>query len=255
MLRKTGSGIFHFFSVLIAFISAFFYFSSCCFYSNSNLKQIYKNKAGKLIVFVGVSGSGKSTLAKELSLLINAKLFLEPEENKWPKLITQSHFYGEFAAMMSLRNLRVKNLYDAKKYKEDGFIAITDSYYDKITSYYLGKTGMEWLISPQDPYFHAAELLTKLDTENLPDADCMVLLDIDFETWKKFLNKRKRKRDFISGFQENFPLYRNYIEKSVEKLSEQKNIKLIRVKQNGEDPQTQAKNIKEQLEKQHVLTI
>ncbi|OPZ21563.1 MAG: hypothetical protein BWZ03_00785 [bacterium ADurb.BinA186] len=204
---------------------------------------------------VGISGSGKSTLAKELAAVTHAKIFLEPEEKEWPELVKRSNFYGEFAAMTSLRNLRVKNLYDAKRARDEGDTAIVDSYYDKITSYYIDKPGMEWLISPKDPYFEAAQILTNVDTQHLPDADCMIFLDIDIETWQKFLKLRNRNRDHIEGFQESFYLYKKYIEDAVVKLSHERGIRLIKYSPNSDDIKVQANRIKHDLIKQQVLSL
>lgn len=208
---------------------------------------------GRLIVFAGISGTGKSTLARELAELTHGKYFLEPEESEWPAAVKNSHIYGEFSAMMAMRALRLESLYRAQEMKQTGHMVFVDSYYDKSTSYYIGKPGMEWLIHPNDPYFGAARLVTQIDTEQLPDADCIVLLDVDVETWTSFLDGRGRERDKINGFRESYALYRSYVEDAALRLSSDRSIRLVRFQQQFGDPRTQALRLKELLLKEGIL--
>lgn len=255
MLKKTGIIVRSFVNSWTLLSLALLILSSCRSLPEPLDSPKTMDKSGKLIILVGISGSGKSTLARELAAITNAKLYLEPEEKEWPELVKRSNFYGEFAAMTSLRNLRVKNLYDAKHSRDEGYVAIVDSYYDKITSYYIDKPGMEWLISPKDPYFEAARIVTDTDTKYLPNADCMIFLDIDIETWQQFLKLRNRDRDNISGFRESFYLYKKYIEDAVIKLSKEQGVKLIKFSPNSDDVKIQAYRIKNDLLKQQVLSL
>ncbi len=233
---------------------ALLHFLSCRSFGETNDFVMHKKK-GKLIALVGISGSGKSTLTKELALLTRARIFLEPEEKDWPELITRSEIYGEFSAMSALRNIRVKNLYDALKLRNEGHIVIIDSYYDHITSYYLEKPGMEWLISPRDPYFEAAKLMVDTDAKFLPNVDCLVLLDIDIQTWKSFIKSRNRERDMVPGFQESVFSYRGYIEAAALKLAEERGVKLIRFEQVKANAKDQASLLKQVLINEKVLEL
>jgi hypothetical protein len=130
----------------------------------------------------------------------------------------------------------VDALFRAKEQAERGEVSIVDSYYDKITSYYLGRPGMEWLISKHDPYYPVVEMLTQLDTENLPNVDLLIFLDVDLATWTQCLQKRGRIRDQIDGFQQSYEMYRSYVKESVERLQAEKGIAVIVFKPVFGDP-------------------
>ena len=198
---------------------------------------------GKMIGFVGISGSGKSTLARELGVLMEADVFSETEEEQWPHWIRSVHPYSEFSSYVTFRALRVDALWKAKEKADRGEVAIVDSYYDKITSYYLGRPGMEWLISSSDPYYPVVKMLTELDTENLPNVDLLVFLDVDISTWMRFLEKRGRIRDQIDGFQQSYQMYRSYVKEAAQRLQSEKNIPVVIFKPEFGDPAMEARRL------------
>ena len=211
------------------------------------------HEQGLLITFAGISGSGKSTLARELAHMCNAKIFLEPEENEWPEHVRNKHPYSDFTAYSCVRGFRVDALLNAWKLRKNGELVITDSCYDKITSYYLGKPGMDWLISRDDPYFACVEMLTKIDTANLPDPDCIIFINISFEDWMRMLIKRGRIRDSIEGFRENYEKYSSYIREAVAMFCKDRNIKLVVFSTEFGDPKTQAARLLKQLEHEKII--
>lgn len=210
---------------------------------------------GKLIVFAGISGSGKSSTAKALSSLLNVPCFLEPEEKDWPPYVRNKAPFGEFSAFTVFRTMRISALWQAWQLRNEGQVVIVDSYYDKITGYYLGRPGMEWLIDPADPYFACAQHICSLDTELLPDADCIVLMDISFEDWIKMLNSRGRMRDSIDGFRENYELYKGYIRNAVDQLCASRNIKLVVFKQQFSDAHTQSMLLRDLLIHENIINF
>lgn len=209
---------------------------------------------GNLIIFTGISGSGKSSLAREVTKRFNAVCFLEPEEEGWPDFVQQKQFYGEFASLMAIRSIRVHSLWKAWEEKEKGNLVFVDTYYDKIHSYYLKKPGMEWLIDPKDPYFMVAEEICRLDTNILPDADAIVLLDISYEDWIKMLTIRNREKDFISGFQESYTLAKQYLFDAIQALSIEKNIPVIIFQQKFGNFEEQVDLLVELLEKERIVS-
>lgn len=220
----------------------------CCFGT-----EAIQPTTGKLIVFAGISGCGKSSTTKELANLCNSPCYLEPEEHEWPAFIRVKQPYGEFSSFIVARAIRVNALWSALDEKNKGNLVFMDSYYDKITGYYLDKPGMEWLISPSDPYFNCAMEVCQLDINLLPDADCIVLIEVGFEDWITMLNSRGRVRDSIDGFRENYIRYKSYVAGAVEQLCEERNIPFIRFEQKISDPKTQAIALKALLVEKNLL--
>jgi len=205
-------------------------------------------KRGKLIVFAGISGSGKSTLSRELGKLMDTSVFCEPEEDAWPEWVVGKRLNGKFNAYVTFRSLRLNTLWHAQEVVQTGKVAIVDSYYDKITSYYLGKPGMEWLIEKEDPYYTVVDQLTKLDNEHLPNADLIILLDVTFEDWIWLLNSRGRGRDTIDGFRESYSMYRSYIKEAIVSLNQEKNIPYVIFNPTFGDPKKEALRLYELLQ-------
>ncbi len=198
---------------------------------------------GQLIVFAGISGSGKSSLAKELAILCHGTCFSESEESEWPEFIRKKQPYGEFSSFVTFRSMRTDALWKAWDLRNEGKIAIMDSYYDKITYYYLGKPGMEWLMNPESPYFPCARMITDLDAQLLPNADCVILLDVPYDDWMQMLTKRGRIRDSIEGFQANYRLYRKYVSEAVRQICTEKHIDLLIFQPQFGDIHTEAKKL------------
>ncbi|MGI4776169.1 MAG: hypothetical protein ACRYE9_04530 [Janthinobacterium lividum] len=105
-------------------------------------------KNGLLIVGMGLPGSGKSTIMAELGKVYNTShVFLEPEESTWPKFITEKKVNGSFTAPMWFRSTRVLLLIQADQLRNEGQIAIVDSYivdsyYDKLLYQYIDNKNM-----------------------------------------------------------------------------------------------------------------
>lgn len=224
-------------------------FTLFVFFSTAIANQAYTpvesvSRAGYMIVGVGLCGCGKSSTFKELQKLLRCELFLEPEEEAWSEAIKEREHFDYFTALMSFRSMRIPMLYRAHQIKMKGGIALVDTYYDKILHYYIGKKGTEWLIDPNDPYFKAAKTIARLDLENLPDADVIVLFEIEINTWKKLLSLRGRQLDKDENFIASYHTYSYFREAAVD-LCRQKNIKLIEFKQEFSSPEIQAKRLRD----------
>lgn len=195
--------------------------------SGFSLNQTSPNVDGRLIAFAAISGGGKGTLSRALSELCNSRLFLEPEEREWPAFIRTKQPYGDFASFNYFRSIRVNNLWQAWSLRNEGKLTLVDSYYEKITSFYIDKPGMEWLISPQDPFYDITKKITQLDSDLLPNADCVVHIKVAFAEWNKMLDARNRTRDNIPGFRESYPQYDEYVSLSMKRLQDKYKIKII----------------------------
>lgn len=149
-------------------------------------------KTGKLIVAMGLPGSGKSSVIKKIGELTNTKCFLEIEESEYTEVVRRRDIYGSFTAMTWFRAMRMPNLYEAAELAKNGSNVFLDTYYDKLLSKYIGKDGMEWLISTDDEYYNIIRNITELDYTNLPDADCIISFELTYETWIRFLRMRNR---------------------------------------------------------------
>lgn len=231
----------------------YFLLAFICLFILSQTKSFGEEESGKLIVFAGISGCGKSSTAKALAEICHSPCYLEPEQHEWPSFIRVKQPYGEFSHFIVARSIRVHALWTAWDEKIKGNVVIMDSYYDKITGYYLDKPGMEWLMHPEDPYFECAMEVCQLDNQFLPDADCIVLFEVSFDDWMKLLDSRGRDLDNIEGFRESYSRYKSYIADAVEKISKERNIKLVRFEQKFSDPQTQAEELKQILINENVL--
>lgn len=136
-----------------------------------------------MFVIAGIPGAGKSSTTHELSKIIKAKAFIEPEESLWSEIVKNREIYGLFTGITWFRGVRVKQLFDAEKINKKNENVLLDTYYDKLIYLYLGKPGLNWLISPTDPYFKA--------TEEMANADVVIGLKISEDVWESFIENRK----------------------------------------------------------------
>ena len=154
-----------------------------------------RDAAGTLVTGVGLPGAGKTSLFRQLSEVLSADAWLEPEESNWDRAVLQRDTYGHIGGLHWFRSQRVPNLIDARAKADSGKLVFLDTFYDKICSYYLGEPGMEWLISPTDPYFYNFLDTAKIDLKLLPDADLIVLIRVTENDWSQMLQTRGRKLD------------------------------------------------------------
>jgi thymidylate kinase len=208
---------------------------------------------GTFIAFAGISGSGKSSLASELAMLCDGVSFHETEEEEWPNCIREVKAGREFSALIVFRALRVDALYRAKELSESGTNVIVDSYYDKLTFYYFGKPGMDWLLPSDDPYFEIAKKMMAIDIDQLPDVDCIVLLDVSYPDWVRLLKKRNRSRDRLKGFVESFDRYKDYTKNAVLNLCRNRGIRCVQFNTHYSSPKIEAKKLYQLLIENHIL--
>lgn len=162
-------------------------------------------KRGLLIAGVGLPGIGKSTILKELTHKQQWQRFAEPEEAIWPTAARDHTSSGVFTALTWFRTMRVSNLYAADRLRREGHIALIDSYYDKLMTYYIEAPQMEWLIAPDDPYFDVLKQMARVDNHCLPTADIIVLFTATFASWEQCIMTRKRQLDVERVFPHAFP--------------------------------------------------
>ena len=181
---------------------------------------------GKLIVGVGLPGSGKSSIFKAITEIVTARAFLEPEEDLWDRAVMKRDKYGNIGALHWFRSQRVPNLIDARNLADNGEIIFLDTFYDKICSRYLGKSGMEWLLDPKDPYFNNFLETANLDFDHLPDADVVILLRVTRTDWIKMLQCRGRELDKLLDSQDSHGTEDLFVNAARE-YCERKGVKLV----------------------------
>lgn len=196
-------------------------------------EAVEAREAGAFVAFMGIPGAGKSTVCAALAARLGATAFLEPEV--WPEAVSERHISGALTALTWFRSMRVPNLYRAAAVRDSGGIALVDSYYDKVCAGYLNTPEMSWLLPPEDPWCDIAVRLARRDRELLPQADCVVLFDVDEPTWQRFLISRGRSLDEAFGLSQQFTS-QAVIARAVETFGTETGVPVIRFRQRLDSP-------------------
>lgn len=204
------------------------------------------------ITALGLPCVGKSSVMKELGRLCDFPVLFEPEENTWPAAVMERDLCGYINCLMWFRSIRVPMLFQAQRIQQNGQGVIMDSYYDKALKDYIGTPEMEWLLSPQDPYFESAKKMAELDWEKLPNASCVIGFRISFEDWWSLLDKRNRQFDKDPAFRKSFDSQESYLN-SGKKLEKDFGIKYIEFEQKISSPEIAALELKALLQKEGIL--
>jgi hypothetical protein len=160
--------------------------------------------SGAFVAFVGLPGAGKTTVCRALATLVDGVSLMEPVE--WPPVVTDPATAGGFAALTWFRAMRVPMYHRAVREREQGHVAVLDTYYDKICRELLGADGMEWFLSTADPYFDLYQEIAARDWETLPTADAIVSFQLTEPVWRNFLGRRNRVLDKNWGVSESFKI-------------------------------------------------
>ncbi len=205
-----------------------------------------------LIVAMGIPCCGKSSVFRELGHIHGLKVFVEPEEEEWPDAVHSRNLHGPFTAITWFRAARVPDLFAADLQRRNANSVLVDSYYDKLCWYYLGKPGMEWLISPEDPYFDLTLRMASLDRKQLPEADVVVHFEIGREVWDDFRNRRGRALDNDPSFASSFFTQEHYKDASTKYCAET-GARLVQYRQSVSTPRRAAEELSELLHHEGVL--
>jgi thymidylate kinase len=181
---------------------------------------------GKLVVGMGLPGSGKSTLFAALGGMLfekscDATVYREPEEEFWPDAVKHREQYGRIGALTWFRSMRVPNLYKADKDRNEGKIALVDSYYDKLIYLYFDHPGFGWLMPSNDPYRTVYKALIEKDYDTLPNADCVITITVTEERWSEYVNGRARELDRKSNLLGTFSTQDEFVRSCKEYCAEQ----------------------------------
>jgi hypothetical protein len=197
-----------------------------------------------LIAAIGMPGSGKSTVMKRLGIRLEAQVFCEPEESEWPAAVRNRELSGHVTAIQWFRSARVPGLFQARAIANRHELALVDSYYDKLWKFYLGQPGMEWLISPSDPYFNNLVALADLDYELLPDADILIFFEVAAENYDLMLKRRGRVLDRDAKLHEKADTQRYFLDAAVSYVEARKGqTKLIRYQNSYSSPEESAESL------------
>lgn len=149
--------------------------------------------AGTFVAFVGLPGAGKSTVSRALAELAGGAALNEPVD--WPPVVTDPATSGGFTALTWFRAMRVPMYDQAVRERDQGRVVVLDTYYDKICKHLLGAEGMDWFLSPEDPYFDVYQEIARRDWETLPLPDVIVSFTLREPVWRHFLASRGRVYD------------------------------------------------------------
>lgn len=178
-----------------------------------------------LVALSGILGCGKSSVARALAEL-GACCFIEPEEDAYPPFVKDGGSKDAFGTHMWFRSSRVHNLLKAHELSLSGQLAVVDSIYDKMLSYYLGEPGFEWIMSPADSYFSILRELSHLDAQQLPALDLVVFLKVDKPVWEKRIKSRARDRDASDNIREMFHM-EELMEEASRRVAEKDSARLV----------------------------
>jgi hypothetical protein len=173
-----------------------------------------------LIAGFGMPGCGKSSIFRQLANLMEVSCYHEPEESQWPDAVTKRDSVGYVTAIQWFRSVRVPQLYRARAEADSGKTTLIDSYFDKLCVCYLGRPGMEWLVSRSDPYYFNLLQLAALDYHHLPDADMLILIEVSRDDYLKMLAQRGRKLDKSAGLENRYDTKAYYAEAAERYTSE-----------------------------------
>ncbi len=181
-------------------------------------------------------------------------ILVEPEESEWPDVILKKDIFGHFTMWMAFRQLWLPQQFEAQVLKNENKVVVLDSYFIKIIGYELDKPEMEWLFPKEDPYFSLYHQICKLDIQHLPDPDCIVLFDVTYSNWLKFLESRNRDWDKTAGFVESYCQKRLAIQEAVQQLCEERNIRLIHFQHEFGNISEQAERLKNILISENIFS-
>lgn len=207
---------------------------------------------GMMVVGLGLPGCGKSSVFRELGKRLQCQAFLEPEENEWSLAVTERASSDYFSCITWFRSMRVPQLYLAAKARDEGEIALVDSYYDKAMHYCLGKEGMEWLIPPEDHYYALVKEMMKRDLETLPVADCVISFEVEFQDWLALLQARNRAFDQQHQLHKTYQTQHYYLN-AAERLAKEQGCRHLRFKQKLSSPQAAAMELESLLYQMDIV--
>lgn len=188
--------------------------------ANSNVDT----KKGIFVAGIGIAGSGKKEIFRELhKMLFRSNLFIESEKDEWPEVIRNKDLYDRLTLVTALRNMHLPHYRKAHVARNNGKIALMDNCVDLLYPFsWLGsgvsldfeiwKEDLELMIECLDES-QSTELLIDCmlkeakvlkyflrhmhanDLQNLAKPDVIVMFDIEFDVWKKFIKKRNPNYD------------------------------------------------------------
>lgn len=195
-----------------------------------------------LLALMGLPACGKSTLTSELAVASGGVGFVEPEESDWPAVVLDTHTYGQFECLMWFRNTRVPMYLKAASLARQGRFAVVDSVWDKLFISFMAESCMHWVLSPESPYYEAAQAVAAADHLHLPDPDAIVFITVDEMLWLQLLRQRGREYDVNVGLAEHFEMQR-VLHEVVVRYCQARDIPLLTLRQELLTPKDAADQI------------
>ncbi|MDA8412776.1 MAG: hypothetical protein M0023_03210 [Desulfobacteraceae bacterium] len=212
---------------------------------------------GVLIVGMGIPGAGKSSVFGALADLLkrqgkDTSLYREPEEPEWPLAVSDRTRSGYISALTWFRSVRVPMLFQAAQDRNDGKIALVDSYYDKLIHLYFNHPNFEWLMPNNDPYRKCYQLLIEQDFVLLPDANCVISFKVDKNRWGNLVKGRGRELDRTSDLLSFHHMQKEFIDAS-ESYCSSHNVQHIQFDNSQETLAAAAEALYQKLQKNGVI--
>lgn len=198
----------------------------------SNTLEKIENHAAvgaQFIAFVGVMGVGKSSIAKALADKIGAAEFIEPEEDAWP--IPEGERWEDHVFMLEqwVRDTHLAYFQEARRNVTQGKASVADGGLFLLAKEYMDDASCQFYYGlMNEDEIKQVRHHALVDWDNAPCPDVIILLETDFETWKRFLQIRGRTMDANKNFIDHYAGQQQVIKVAAKKYAEEKGIKLVR---------------------------
>ena len=180
------------------------------------------------IALAGVMGVGKSSLARVLAEKISVTEFIEPEADAWPVPEGEDWEEHVFNLEQWVRETHLDYFKDARQLAEQGRGSVADGGLFLLAKEFMDDPACQFYYGlMNESELKQVRQFAESDWNEAPCPDVLVLLETDFETWRRFLLSRGRSMDTNKNFIDHYAGQQQVIKIAANKYAEEKGIKLV----------------------------